>query len=252
MRFSAISSVLLGVSALALAAAAPVSASPVQSTPTAFIPTQVSETKSSAGFGSTSTVWGGYAATNGNFSSVSSSWTMPAVTCNSTNDLFAPWVGIDGYGSQTVEQTGVEVSCASGSAAYHPWYEMYPANPVYYSDVTAKAGDSFTASVTRSASADNNGRYSYTLVLTNNTQGWTKTTPKSLATKNVSAEAVIEAPQGHSYPNFGTLNFKNTKVDGAALSTTNPTAIDTVSNGTTRAVTGSLSGGDFSITYKHG
>ncbi|ABY25101.1 conserved hypothetical protein [Renibacterium salmoninarum ATCC 33209] len=73
MRFSAISSVLLSVSALALAAATPVSASPVQSTPTAFAPTQVSETKSSAGFGSTSTVWGGYTVSNGTTRAVTGS-----------------------------------------------------------------------------------------------------------------------------------------------------------------------------------
>lgn len=51
--------------------------------------------------------WSGAAATGSGFSSVTSTWTEPSVTCNSTNDLMAPWVGIDGYGSSTVEQTGV-------------------------------------------------------------------------------------------------------------------------------------------------
>src|SRR5690242_3822644 len=41
--------------------------------------------------------WSGYAATGSGFSSVTSTWTEPSVTCNSTDDLFAPWVGIDGY-----------------------------------------------------------------------------------------------------------------------------------------------------------
>lgn len=85
-------------------------------------------------------VWGGYVATGSNFNSVSGSWTMPQVTCNTSNDLFAPWVGIDGYGSQTVEQTGVQVDCSSGSPVLSGWYEMYPAPPQYFSDpVNSKA-----------------------------------------------------------------------------------------------------------------
>src|SRR3954452_22827871 len=51
--------------------------------------------------------WGGYVATGATFTSVSATWTEPTATCNSGNDLYAPWVGIDGYSSSTVEQTGV-------------------------------------------------------------------------------------------------------------------------------------------------
>src|SRR5690242_7982411 len=51
--------------------------------------------------------WGGMAATGSGFTSVSATWTEPSATCNSRNDLYAPWVGIDGYGTSTVEQTGV-------------------------------------------------------------------------------------------------------------------------------------------------
>ncbi len=58
--------------------------------------------------------WSGAAATGSGFTSVTSTWTEPSVTCNSTNDLMAPWVGIDGYGSSTVEQTGVATDCSSG------------------------------------------------------------------------------------------------------------------------------------------
>ena len=108
--------------------------------------------------------WSGAVTTGSGFGSVSSSWTEPSVRCNSTNDLMAPWVGIDGYGSSSVEQTGVATDCSTGSAEYAGWYEMYPAAPVYYDNPVA-AGDSMSASVSRSGST-------YTLVLTDNTQGW--------------------------------------------------------------------------------
>ena len=61
--------------------------------------------------------WGGYVSF-GSFTTATASWTEPSVTCNSTNDLFAPWVGIDGDGSSTVEQTGVATDCSSGRPVY--------------------------------------------------------------------------------------------------------------------------------------
>ena len=121
--------------------------------------------------------WGGYAATGSGFTSVSATWTEANATCNSTNDLYAPWVGIDGYGSSTVEQTGVATDCSSGRPVHQAWYEMYPANPVYLSvsSYPVSAGDHITASVTYA------GGSSYTLKLDNSTRGWTYSTTKSLS-----------------------------------------------------------------------
>ncbi|MGK4580781.1 G1 family glutamic endopeptidase [Kitasatospora sp. HPMI-4] len=163
-------------------------------------------------------VWGGYVAQGSNFSTVTGSWTMPQVQCNTSNDLFAPWVGIDGYGSQTVEQTGVQVDCSSGSPVYSGWYEMYPAPPQYFND-PVDAGDSFTGSVV------SNGNGSYSLKLTDNTKGWTETTDQSLDAQNVSAEAVIESPS-QSYPSFNSLDFSGVTVNGQAFDAYSPQAID--------------------------
>ena len=152
--------------------------------------------------------WSGYAAQGSGFSSVTSPWAEPSVTCNSTNDLFAPWVGIDGYGSATVEQTGVATDCSSGRPVYQGWYEMYPAAPVYYSNPVA-AGDHITATVTRSG-------MSYTLTLADTTQGWTKTTTQTLTATNASVEVIMESPTA-AYPNFGSVNFTGSQVDGGTL-----------------------------------
>ncbi|MGN6721755.1 MAG: G1 family glutamic endopeptidase, partial [Marmoricola sp.] len=57
---------------------------------------------------STSSNWSGYATTMGPFTSVSASWTQPTVNCAATGKKSAYssfWVGIDGDGSSTVEQT---------------------------------------------------------------------------------------------------------------------------------------------------
>ncbi len=163
-------------------------------------------------------VWGGYVSQGSGFRSISGSWTMPQVQCNTYNDLFAPWVGIDGYGSQTVEQTGVQVDCSSGSPVYSGWYEMYPAPPQFFSN-PVNAGDTFTASVVAGSGG------SYTLKLTDNTQGWSKSVKKYLNGQNVSAEAVIESPS-QSYPSFNNLDFFNIHVNGQVFDAYAPQAID--------------------------
>ncbi|MFJ9844799.1 G1 family glutamic endopeptidase [Kitasatospora sp. NPDC101155] len=187
--------------------------------------------------------WGGYAATGSGFSSVSASWTEPDATCNSTNDLYAPWVGIDGYGSSTVEQTGVATDCSSGSPVNQAWYEMYPASPVYLSltSYPVSAGDHITASVTYAGSSR------YTLKLTDSSQGWTYSTTKSLSAQRTSAEVIIESPTG-SYPNFGTLNFTSATVNGKSLGSSGPVALDPSSNGVYEASTSALGSGGTSFT----
>ena len=195
--------------------------------------------------------WGGYAASGSGFTSVSASWTEPTATCNSSNDLYAPWVGIDGYGTSTVEQTGVQSSCSSssGNAVDQAWYEMYPANPVYLSTSSypVSAGDVISASVTYAGSSK------YTLALTDSSRGWTYTTTKKLSSATrESAEVIIESPTG-DYPDFGTLNFTSATVDGQDLGAFSPVALDPSANGITEAHTSALSSGGtaFSDVWQH-
>ncbi|GAA2021916.1 G1 family endopeptidase [Catenulispora yoronensis] len=191
--------------------------------------------------------WGGYAATGSGFSSVSATWTEANATCNSTNDLYAPWVGVDGYGSSSVEQTGVATDCSSGHAVHQAWYEMYPKAPVYLSTSSypVSAGNVIHASVTYA------GSRKYTLTLTNQTRGWTFTTTQTTSASRTSAEVIIESPTG-AYPNFGTLSFSAATVNGSSLGSYGPTALDPSSNGIYEARTGALSGGtSFTETYLH-
>jgi hypothetical protein len=181
-----------------------------------------------------SSPWGGYVATGSGFRSIVGSWVEPAVTCTSKNNLFAPWVGIDGYGSETVEQTGAQVSCSTGQPVYSAWYEMYPANPVYLNDPVA-AGDSFTGTVTTT------GNGSYKITLTDNTQGWTYNTTKRLNAENVSAEAIIESPTS-SYPKFTSTNFSGITVNGSVFSSYNPIPLSSGGYSPT-----ALNGGSFSL-----
>jgi hypothetical protein len=116
-----------------------------------------------------STNWSGYAGTTGTYTSVSASWTQPAGTCSRGDQYAAFWVGLDGYTSSSVEQTGSEVDCVGRTAQYYAWYEMYPGPSEDYTN-TVKAGDHFNASVTYA------GSNKFSLYIADTTQGWSHTT----------------------------------------------------------------------------
>ena len=199
-----------------------------------------------------STNWSGYAATTGTYKSVSASWTQPAGTCSRGDQYAAFWVGLDGYSSSSVEQTGSEVDCIGRTAEYYAWYEMYPNASVDYSN-TVRAGDHFNASVTFS------GTSTFSLYIADTTQGWSHTTVASLAgAARSSAEVIVEAPcctrSGGilNLTDFGTVNISGSTANGAALGSaggvTQIVMID--SAGHQRDSVSSLSGGEnFSATW---
>lgn len=198
---------------------------------------------------STSGNWAGYAATGQTFTSVSSSWVQPSVDCSSGDTTYSSfWVGLDGDGSSSVEQTGTEADCSGGQATYSSWYEMYPAYPVNYSD-SVQPGDSFTATV----STDGSGNF--TLTLTDNTQGWTETQNQSSSSASpASAEVIAEAPSDSNgvlpLSNFGTVDFTGSTANGQSIGDFSPDNLTMGDSSTTKATTSSLSNGQhFSVTW---
>jgi hypothetical protein len=128
---------------------------------------------------------------------------------------------------------------------------MYPAYPVNYSD-TVRPGDTIVERVTFT------GSNTYQLYLADTTRGWSHTTNKTGSYSRSSAEVIAEAPySGGVLPlaNFGTVNFSGSTVNGSSLSSFNPTSMNMTTtgsaSGTVKAATGSLSGGNFSITWHH-
>jgi hypothetical protein len=199
---------------------------------------------------STSSNWSGYSAINGTYTSVSARWTQPAASCTSQNTWSSFWVGLDGDGSNTVEQTGTEADCSGGRPVYYAWYEMYPKFPVNLS-LAVRPGDSFSGSVTT------DGRGSFTLMLTNLTTGQTFSTVQRMKKARLaSAEVIAEAPSSSQgvlpLTNFGTVSFTSATVNGQPIGTFNPDRIDMVSGSVTKASTSALSGGSsFSVSWRH-
>jgi len=197
--------------------------------------------------------WSGYAQTGGNgaFSSVSASWTQPTAHCTSRQAQYAAfWVGLDGYNSGSVEQTGTDSDCNGTTPDYYGWYEMYPANPVYYTNTVAP-GDSLSASVTFS------GTETYTLVLTDHTQNWTQQQViNESGLDRSSAEVITEAPcctsSGGILPlaDFGTINYTGATGSGSFTNSNATEIIMVDTRGRQEDSTSSITGsGNFSNTW---
>ena len=98
--------------------------------------------------------WSGYTIVSqaNSVTAVNGTWNVPAVSAppNGTYDS-ATWIGIDGYGGETVEQLGTGQDVVNGSPVYYAWWEMYSAGigqpQQIISDMTIFPGDSISASV---------------------------------------------------------------------------------------------------------
>jgi hypothetical protein len=111
-------------------------------------------------------------------------------------------------------------------------------------------GDSISASVTFS------GTETYTLVLKDNTKGWTQTiTQNESGLSRSSAEVITEAPSSNSgvlpLADFGTVNYTGSSDNGSSMGTQSPTSIIMIDNsGRDKDSTSSMSSaGSFSNTW---
>ena len=208
--------------------------------------------------------WAGYIDTGGTFSAVSAKWVVPTVTCSGTSALeAAQWVGIDGYGSSTVEQDGTATNCDGATPQYYAWYEMYgdaSVNGGYMvtlspSQYPVSPGNSMTASVLLSGGE-------WTLEVIDNTAGWTfSTVITSSAPLATSAEVITENPgvctsscSQAALADFGTVAFTNISVTSSttgtgSITSSTATAVEcNDSNNLTMMSPGVLSGGGTSFT----
>lgn len=210
--------------------------------------------------------WGGYAAetclsspATNVVSDVKGSWTQPSVQCGPSASYSAFWVGIDGYSSSTVEQTGTDSDCASGAPSYYAWYEFYPAYPVNLptTQYPVVPGDVITAEVQWISGS------TFQVSLADLTHPWTFSTTGSVSNaQRSSAEWIAEAPSsGHVLPlaDFGTVDFTacTATIGGTtgAIQDASWAAAEITMSGKNyvKAAPSSLSGAgeDFSVTWHH-
>ncbi len=167
---------------------------------------------------STSRNWSGYAATDGTFTAVSGTWTVPNVDAGATG-MDATWIGIGGVNSTDLIQAGTQATVQSGQVVYSAWWETLP-QASQDVPLTVNAGDKVNVSIKQQS----DGTWQILISDATNGQLWQKnvTYQSSLS----SAEWVEEAPAAGRrvilpLDNFGSVTF---------------TAGTTVENGKTQTI----------------
>ncbi len=157
--------------------------------------------------------WSGQVATGGTYTSVHGSWVVPTVSATIDDEYSATWIGIDGTSSPTLIQTGTAQESGSASTDYYPWYELLP-NEETPIDQVVEPGDSMTSSITETSTANQ----TWSIVLTDTTEGWTFQKSVHYDTPGASAEWIEEAPtvngEQTTLPDYGSVAFTGMSVAG--------------------------------------
>lgn len=153
-----------------------------------------------------STTWSGYVAgtnlspgnNNHNVGAVCGTWIVPTLHPSPDSTYSAIWVGMDGYGNNTIEQIGTFQQWVGCSQENYAWFEMYPTGTFVITDFPVSNGDRIGAKVTYK------GGTLFKLIITNYTKGVTYTVPSSYSISSTalrtSAEWIVEAPYAGGVP----------------------------------------------------
>jgi Peptidase A4 family len=168
--------------------------------------------------------WAGYVAFTGPYRRAAASWSQPVVkTSLCRSGALTLWAGLGGYAAISLAQAGTSVG-TPGVGRGQAWWEITPAGmvpvPLY-----ASAGGKFTAEVRYV------GHDRFAFFMENDVTGasWSQTEsggrPPDLTTAEVIAERPCldkcngDEPTYARLPDFGSVDFRSSSVDGAALGT---------------------------------
>jgi hypothetical protein len=177
-----------------------------------------------------SAIWGGYVV-DALTVDVEADWTVPDIDCHvdgrgvSTN--MSMWIGVGGWGTETVAQTGIDARCVRGTPSYYAWWELETGDvggvELDEARYPVRKGDRMHARVETF-----DGR-AFTFTLRNENHGAWKfhekhSFPAGVSVALNSGEAIVETPtfsnNGGTYlqplTKFADFKFENFRVNGAS------------------------------------
>jgi peptidase A4-like protein len=177
----------------------------------------------------TTSIWSGWvdkANTNVELRFVTANFVVPSVTCPGFGYDSSFWVGLDGWGSSTVEQVGVDGYCDIQGPngvlpEYFSWYEMYPNGTVAQNYVSP--GDVISVSVYYDSSTS---KYDLALSDSNSTSpdiSVAKYCPSGHTCHNASAEVITEDPGGGPTKSVYLAKFSKVNFSLVAVTSRNGT-----------------------------
>jgi hypothetical protein len=140
-------------------------------------------------------------------SSLSGSWTVPRVYPSENDTFSGVWVGIGGYGEETLIQVGTEQEYINGRASYYAWYELLPDYLIRIPRLHVRAGDTITASI----SLVNENASTWSIEINDVTQGEHYKKEVVYNSSKLSAEWIVERPKVNdtisTLADFGNVTF---------------------------------------------
>ncbi|MGB6537494.1 MAG: G1 family glutamic endopeptidase [Xanthobacteraceae bacterium] len=155
--------------------------------------------------------WSGYVVSGTTFTAVYGAWKQPIVTCPTADARASFWIGIDGWGTGSVEQVGTWGVCSGVGkpVSYHAFWEIVGGGGKQ--PFAVAPGDSIEASVTFTGDA-------YALVvkdLTTKAQFVTQQKCGSRPCSRATAEWIVERPGGHPMAQYQEMVFSGLSVTAA-------------------------------------
>jgi Peptidase A4 family len=184
----------------------------------------------------TSSNWSGYAVLGSSFTSARGSWVVPTAVCTGVSgDQYASfWVGLDGYSSSTVEQTGTDSDCDGTKPSYYAWFEFYPGSSYELLGFPIAPGNIISASVVYNGAE-------FTVTITNESAGVYYTTSSRVSgAARSSAEWITEAPCCTSRPRDGILPLSDFVTIGFGSDYTSQAGTNSATDSTTSGPIGNF------------
>jgi hypothetical protein len=184
--------------------------------------------------------WAGYEAAGSNITSVSGQWTVPNAGTLPPG-VSSTWTGIGGFSTSDLIQAGTQQSSAPYSSvfaggAYGAWYELLPANPVFFTGCTGDSACTVNPGDLMKVVITNQGGNSWAISVTDSGH-WSYSTTVNYVSSESSAEWIHEAPSAAGavpipVGNSGTVTFD----DGGNSAAINGVSEDIAATGATSSV----------------
>jgi hypothetical protein len=204
--------------------------------------------------------WAGAVLTGSEIDAVTGTFVVPSVNVPDGGDstqlyCASAWVGIDGFSSQAILQTGVNFCTQNGQISNIAWYEWAPASMVYWdsNSISINTGDTISATVY--ATSPTGG----TATITNQSNGQSVSytfSDQSPSLTGTSAEWIMEdaAINGgyFDFPDFGsdfTFYGAMAVTSNGPVDTTGSTIVDIRQNNDV-LTSSSASGGVVVVSYQ--
>ena len=140
-------------------------------------------------------------------SCVSASWIIPEIEPSENMTFSGVWIGIGGYGEESLIQIGTEQECLSSKPVYYAWYELLPDYLIRIPTLHVQPGDTIAASI--SLVNENTNTWSITIKDVTRGEHFKKTVVYN--SSMLSAEWVVERPKVNgtvsTLADFGNVTF---------------------------------------------